>query len=176
VEGKVVIILFSVPKKWYWAPISFFIRFFDAPKSLIPFRFFNLYKASHVAICMDNVITEGVFFLGVRQIPYQDWLEVNKPIRAIAIRISDEKYREAEMFLRGSCGIPYSYLELFGILFSKMSLFFTGKEFKGNPFTRKIRKVKCSEIAYEVLKIIGRVRGLKDPSLVSVRDVEKLLK
>lgn len=175
-DKRNVVILFSVPRRWYWAPISLFIRFFDAPKSLIPLRFFTMYRASHAAICMDGIVTEAVFFLGIRQIPYQDWLEVNKVVRAVSMNIPQDKYVEAEWYLRGSCGIAYSYLELIGILFSKISLFFTGREFKGNPFTRKIRKAKYSEVIYEVLKIIGRIRGLRDPSLVSVRDVDKLLK
>lgn len=172
---KKATILFSVPLGVQWHIFSFLIRFFQFKKTLKPFKFFGLYHSSHVAIKIDDQVFEAVLWLGVRKIPYGEWLKVNSVKKQVAIWLTDKKFKEGNIFLEASCGIPYAFVELFGMLWQRILKTFFNKEIFTNPIKTRVNKYKCSELVYRYFLVTQYVWGLEDPNLVDVCDIEEII-
>jgi hypothetical protein len=169
-----IIIQFSIPTNARWFLLSTIIRWSEFRKSLKPFIFFRRYHSSHVSILVDDVVTEAVLGLGVRQITKKSWDKINKVNLYKTIVVDEDKYHEVKMFLAGSVGVPYSGAEALGIFIQRIFKTLFKKDIE-NPFKSIKRKVKCSQLVFEVLKITKSIIGLRDSSSVGVRDIEVLL-
>lgn len=168
-------ILFSCPRQIQWKPLSLLIRWLQYPKSLKPFDFFGLYHSSHCAVLIDGIVFESIFFLGTRKIPFKEWNRLNVISKSSIILLNEDQYHDSLLYLNASCGIPYAFLELWGILLGRIMKTFFKKRLYGNPFTTIKPKIKCSELIFNWLIIIKKITGLKSPDLVEPRDIEFLI-
>ena len=169
------IVLFSTPRQIQWLPISLLIRWLQYPKSLRPLKIFGLYPASHVCVKLGNLVYESVFFLGVREIPFEEWTKLNRLEFVKIIAINDKEYEDGQFFLKSSLGIPYAFLELFGILLNRVLKLFFKRELYGNPCTTIVEKNKCSELVYCYLIRVGVIDKTKSQDLVEVIDIAKMV-
>ncbi|MCJ7804419.1 hypothetical protein MUP35_01665 [Patescibacteria group bacterium] len=169
-----LVIMLSVPKGVQWSPLTFLVRFSEFPKRLFPFKFFGLYHSSHASILIDGMVYEAVFYLGCRKIEYEKWIKLNKVNKTKTLNLCPERIHDSKLYLEGSLGIPYSNMENVIIFCNRILTFIFQKEIK-IPYKSRKRKIKCTELCYEILKMNDVIWGLQDANTVGIRDLENLL-
>jgi hypothetical protein len=160
-----IFIYFSTPRNIFWFPLSFLIRLIESPDR------FTLWHSSHASIRVDDNVYEAVLFLGVRKIPYDKWITKNNIKRTYFVLAKDDSFLS---FLEGSIGVPYAFLELLGILYSKLYFKLFKKEVD-NPFAIINRKVKCTELVMEAINRITPIAYSQDIDNIGVRDLENYI-
>jgi len=89
---KKIFIYFSTPRSIFW-PLSFLIRFIESPER------FSLWHSSHASIKVEDNVYEAIFFIGVRKIPFNEWLFKNKINRIYVVASEDQT--DIKSFLEG---------------------------------------------------------------------------
>lgn len=161
-------IYFSTPKNFLWWPLSWVIRFIESSDRP------RLWHSSHSALRIGDDVYEAVLFLGVRKIPVVDWIKKNNVCGRYCMPIPESSVDKVKCFVEGSIGVPYSAMELVGILWSRFMKRFFKKDVK-NPFNILKRKVKCTEFVLETLKIYFDVQEYKDINNIGVADLENII-
>jgi len=164
----IISVYFSTPKNIFWWPLSWFIRFMESTNRP------TLYHSSHVALRIGDYIYEAVFFLGVRKISFYEWRGKNKISVRYNAYVTREDFDKVQSFCEGSIGVPYAFMELFGIMYSRM-MFKLFKKTINNPFNILKRKVKCTEFIFEAIKKSSRFVLKSDINNLGVKGFEDVI-
>jgi endonuclease III-like uncharacterized protein len=135
----------------------------------------HLWHSSHASIRLGDNVYEAVFFLGVRKISIGEWVKKNNVSFRMELDVPEDKVDDLKAFMNGSIGVPYSFMELFGILYTRFVKRFFKKNVK-NPFNILKRKVKCTEFILESVKIFMEINSSKDINNIGVLDLEFLIR
>lgn len=173
-NGHVILFQFSTPRNWWWFPLSYLIRWSEFPKSIRPWNIFGLYHSSHVSVVVGDYVYEAVMWLGVRKISVIEWEKRNKTSISYAYGVDDKTLLKLQFYLEGSIGVPYSYAENVGIFIQRVVKLLFKKDIK-NPFKSIERKKKCSELSWDIFRIIKDQKFYMDRDSVGVRYMEELI-
>jgi hypothetical protein len=135
----------------------------------------KLWHSSHAAIRLGDNIYEAVFFLGVRKITIDEWIKKNNVSFRMELEVPEDKVDALKAFMDGSIGVPYSFMELFGVLYTRFMLRFF-KKVVNNPFNLLKRKVKCTEFVLESVKTFVEIKESKDINNIGVLDLEFIIR
>jgi hypothetical protein len=125
---------------------------------------------TYVRIPVPEYKTSVVFQaqgMNVHYTNYDEFIKKAKVIEEIAVEVSDEQYKQAEIFRVFQCGKPYGIMEIIGfcwvILGHKL-----GKHWP-NPFNDGTDSYVCSSV-------VCRQIGLVDDATISPADLYEILK
>lgn len=124
------------------------------------------YSHTYIRLHDSDEVFEAEF-VGVRTMPYTEWLQDSIVVEEVEIEITDERYKKLLKFIDESEGKRYAVIQLLMILWHKLG----GKVIYDNSDSMYI----CSEL---VARALADILGIKDDELdlITPRVIYQLVK